>query len=88
MIFLGFRNFAKEFEDVFQSKQDAQELFSSSAVALPLVALASFLLLREPLVEFLEGKNNFYVCYIMKTKLNHFSFDVSEAYFLLFFQTK
>ena len=63
MVFLGFRNFAKEFEGVFQSKQDAQELFSSSAVALPLVALASFLLLREPLVEFLEG-NRYFLIYV------------------------
>ena len=55
IFFSGFRNFAKEFEDVLQSKQDAQELFSSSAVALPLVAFASFLLLRDPLVNFLEG---------------------------------
>ena len=52
------QNFAKEFDDVLDSKQNVQELFSSSAVAIPLVALASLLLFRAPLTDLLEGINS------------------------------
>ena len=54
-MFIGLQNFAKEFDDVLDSKQNVQELFSSSAVAIPLVALASLLLFRAPLTDLLEG---------------------------------
>ena len=57
-IFIGLQNFAKEFDDVLDSKQNVQELFSSSAVAIPLVALASLLLFRAPLTDLLEGINS------------------------------
>ena len=50
-------SFAREFAEILQSKDLAgfQELFSSRAVAIPLVTLASILLFRAPLGDILEG---------------------------------
>ena len=41
---------------MIESKQGVLGLFSSGAVAVPLVVLASFLLFRDPLFEFVDGK--------------------------------